>query len=124
VSSWLLDNFYDQTNPLLKAIGIELSRVIGLIEMLGTDKPATNPAESKELPKNLLPQLLSLMDKLDEYDATAEDVIYDILATIEGMPIHSRLTSVKKLITRYDMEAAAAELKPLIAELQNPDNEV
>jgi HPt (histidine-containing phosphotransfer) domain-containing protein len=114
----------DQANRLLAAIGVELNRVIGLIEMLGSDKPAAKPAAPKELPQDLLPQLLALMDKLDDYDAAAEDVIYDILATVEGMPIHGRLSSVKKLIAGYDMEGAAAELKPLIEELHNPDNEV
>ena len=98
--------------------------MIGLTQRLGKDKSVTNEVESKDPPLDLLPQLQVLWNKLDEYDAEAEaeDVIDHILDTVEGTPIHSSLTSVKKQITRFDTEAAAAELKPLIEELQDLDD--
>ena len=42
--------------------------------------------------------LQRLMNKLEEYDSSAEDVLYEILKKVEGTPVHGMLKAIMKKI--------------------------
>jgi len=102
----------------MAAAATELDRILGLIRAAGGDGRAPTGAASK-LPEDLVTRLQSLMDKLEEYDSEAEDVLFGILDEVKGSDIHAMLQGVKKQIGQYDMEAAAEELKPLISTIKS-----
>jgi len=112
----------DQFGPLLEEAGAELERVIGLIGGLVGIKATASQDTHKELPANLVHQLQSLLNKLEDYDTEAEDLLLDILEQVEGAPIHGRLQGINKRIGQYDLEGAAEDLGPLIEELQDSEN--
>jgi len=118
LESAIIDDAEDQISPLVEETGIELDRVIKLIEGMNAQKPSGSTADSKELPTDLVLQLQDLMAKLEEYDSAAEDVLFDILDKVEGTPVHGKLKGIKKLISQYDLEGAAEELQPVIEQIQ------
>jgi signal transduction histidine kinase/CheY-like chemotaxis protein len=106
-------------SALLKPVEIELMRVIGMIEAIEPAASLSPTARSEELPDDLDERLQNLLEKLEEYDSAAEDVLFDILDQVAGSPVHDMLTGIKKLIGQYDFEGAAEDLKPLIEELSH-----
>jgi PAS domain S-box-containing protein len=105
----------------LTQTALELERVLGLIRGTGSaDGGTTNTTQA--LPEDLLPRLQELMEKLEEYDSEAEDVLFAILDQVKGTDVYRLLQGVRKQISAYDMEAAAEELGPIIAKiLAKPD---
>ncbi len=113
----IIDEADDRIDSLLEEVGIELNRVIGLIEGFGRQEISTQPPDLKQLPENLLQQMQMLLEKLEEYDSAAEKVLFDILDNVERTPVHGMLARIKKKIAQYDLEGAAEELKPLIEKI-------
>jgi hypothetical protein len=114
----LKEDLADLPAPLLERTGKELDRVIGMIRKSG-DGIVKQEEASVKLPHDLIASLQDLMGKLEEYDSEAEDVLLAILDQVKGSPVHSMLQGVKKQIGGYDLEAAAEDLEPLIAEVQS-----
>jgi PAS domain S-box-containing protein len=106
---------------LLAQTGAELSRIIELIESIDTHRKASDSTAEKTLPKDLGQNLQLLLDQLEEYDSAAEDTLLDILEAVDGHPVHELLVGIKKHIAKYDLEAAAADLQPLIKEISGKD---
>ena len=102
----------------MAATATELDRILGLIRAIGSGGKVTTGAGSK-LPEDLVMRLQSLMEKLEEYDSEAEDVLFGILDEVKGSDVYAMLQGVKKQIGQYDMEAAAEELKPLISTIKS-----
>jgi len=67
---------------------------------------------------DLIPQLNQLLEKLEEYDSEAEDLIVDILGHVSGSEITHWLKPVHRLIEQYDLETAARELKSVISKVE------
>jgi PAS domain S-box-containing protein len=105
----------DKLAALVETTGLELSRVTGLIENM--DSAGVPDAPSGELPEDLMQQLQSLLDRLEEYDSAAEDVLFEILEQVRGTPVQDMLTGIRHKITQYDLEGAAEDLKPVIRDL-------
>ena len=100
----------------LAQTSLELDRVLGLIR--GSASAGNGAADTATtLPEDLVPRLQELMEKLEEYDSEAEDVLFAILDDVKGTDVHGLLQGVRKQISAYDMEAAAEELGPLIPEI-------
>jgi hypothetical protein len=102
---------------LIAAAEQELDRILGLLTDLasaddGGDAGATGA--TGDLPADLPEKLRALLDKLDEYDTEAEDLIDEIIGQVKGTAIHDSLLSLRKRVGQYDFEAAAEELKPII----------
>jgi PAS domain S-box-containing protein len=95
----------------------ELDRIIGLF-LKPNDVEGEKIGASDDLPAVLLPRLQQLLDKLEEYDSEAEDVLFSILDDVKETDVHTLLQGVKKQISAYDMEAAAEELKPIITDIE------
>ena len=113
----IIDVAGDEIGPSLEEAGIELKRVIGLIEGISIQKASTGSTVSKELPEDLVQQLQDLLIKLEDYDSAAEDVLFEILNNVEGTPVHGMLSGIRRLISQYDMEGAVKELQPLIEQI-------
>jgi hypothetical protein len=95
-----------------------LKKVLATIESTSvTKEESSRDATSGEIPDDLLPQLKDLLEKLDEYDSAAEDLLLDILDQVVGTALHESLRGLKKHMDQYDLEAAADQLKPLIEDL-------
>ena len=105
----------------LAQTALELDRVLGLIR--GSDSAGDSAADTAQvLPEDLVLRLQELMEKLEEYDSEAEDILFAILDDVKGTDVHGSLQGVRKQISAYDMEAAAEELGPIIAKiLAKPD---
>jgi CheY-like chemotaxis protein len=117
LEAWLKEDKEQLPESLLAATGTELGRVVGLIrESVGLAED--NNGDSGEIPADLLPRLNELMEKLEEYDSEAEDILLTLLDQIPGTEIHELLQGVRKLIAQYDLEAAATELGPVISEVE------
>ena len=100
----------------LTQAALELDRVLNLIH--GSSSAVGGAADTAQaLPEDLVPRLQELMEKLEEYDSEAEDVLFAILDEVKGTDVHGQLQGVRKQISAYDMEAAAEELGPLITEI-------
>ena len=102
----------------LTQTALELDRVLGLIRGSG-DAGGKEKEVANALPQDLVARLRELMEKLEEYDSEAEDVLFGILDDVKGTDVHDLLQGVRKQISAYDMEAAAEELGPLITEIDS-----
>jgi two-component system sensor histidine kinase/response regulator len=120
LESALAESPTENHEVLLRETEHELKKVLATIESISIAKEeSSRDAKSGEIPDDLLPQLKDLLEKLDEYDSAAEDLLLDILDQIVGTALHESLRGLKKHMDQYDLEAAADQLKPLIEELIN-----
>jgi PAS domain S-box-containing protein len=100
---------------LLTATGKELDRILGLLGelVIGSSEDVSSSAE---LPEDLAALLQSLLEKLEEYDSEAEELLEDIMSKVTGTVLHPTLQALKKRVGKYDFETAADELKTIIKE--------
>jgi len=117
LESSLKDGVDEKLNTLIKSTGIELTRVTGLIESM--DSTDETVATTGKLPKDLVKQLRTLLDKLEDYDSAAEDLLLETLGQVRGTRVHDKLIGLKKQISQYDFEGAAEGLKPIIDNFDN-----
>jgi PAS domain S-box-containing protein len=104
-------------DSLLTQTGSELGSILAAIR---SASPGNQPGNETAggLTADLVPQLNHLLEKLEEYDSQAEDIIGDILAQVSGSEAASWLERVRGLIEQYELETAAEELKPLISKIE------
>jgi PAS domain S-box-containing protein len=95
----------------------ELERIIDLIRTPGKEQSEDRSAPAA-LPADLTEHMYQLLEKLEEYDSESEDVLFGILDKTAGTPVTDMLKGVGKLISQYDFEAAAGELRPLISNVE------
>jgi len=120
LESALAESPTENHEVLLRETEHELKKVLATIESISVAKEeSSRDATSGEIPDDLLPQLVGLLEKLDEYDSAAEDLLLDILDQIVGTALHESLRGLKKHMDQYDLEAAADQLKPLIEDLSS-----
>jgi len=103
--------------PQLARSGDELEMILDLIRKSGQEEPAEKDSPATLTP-DLIPLMHQLLEKLEEYDSGAEDVISGILKQVKGGELHDGLKVVHKLVGQYDLEAAAEKLKPLISKIE------
>ena len=63
-------------------------------------------------------EVVELLEKLEEYDSQAEDLIGEILRHVSGSEAAGWLEPVRSLVEQYELETAAEELKPLISKIE------
>ncbi|HDY81786.1 MAG TPA: transporter substrate-binding domain-containing protein, partial [Halieaceae bacterium] len=68
---------------------VELATVVAAIQSITVVDEVVTAAGSGELPEDLVPQLQVLVEKLDDYDAEAADILQDILNQIGGTELYS-----------------------------------
>ena len=66
------------------------------------------------MPEDLPERLRALLEKLEEYDSEAEDLVFDIMDLVKNTDIYDSLAALEKRVGQYDFETAAEELKPII----------
>jgi len=104
----------DLPKELMVTAEQELDRILGLLSALTSADDGGDADAPGGLPADLPEKLRALLDKLDEYDTEAEDLIDKIIGQVKGTEIHEALLSLRKQVGQYDFEAAAEELKPII----------
>ena len=102
--------------PLAQAAD-ELKRIVGLIHSSGPEESAASTTPNA-LPGDIVARMKQLLEKLEDYDSESEDVLFGILDQVGGTPVQGMLKRVGKLISQYDFEAAAEELRPLISSVE------
>jgi PAS domain S-box-containing protein len=117
------ENAGEKAAALIADTGKELERVIGLVTGIGMEKTSQQSSEPAVAPEEMLPQLNELLNRLEEYDSEAEDVLFAVLEKIEGTEMHRQLQDIKKLISQYDLEGAAEALRPVIEQYGEPGNQ-
>ena len=100
----------------------QLDPVVSAIRSVDSAEGSAAESGNGELPDDLVPQLEGLLEKLDEYDSAAGDLLLDILDQVRGTQLHGKLKGLLKLVDAYDFEAAVGELKPVIEQLANADD--
>ncbi len=116
------DGANEQIDQLIEITGFEMARVLGLIESMDSQSATASAIAPGKLPEDINEQLQTLMNKLEEYDSAAEDVLLDILDKVVGTTVHDQLMGIRKQIGQYDLEAAAESLKPLIEQIEKIGN--
>ena len=114
----------EDAKPFLTDAGAELTRLIKMIEDIDSAPKGDHPTGTPSLPPDLDARLKELLSKLEDYDSAAEDVLQEILDAVSGTAVHDDLQGIRKLVSQYDLEAAAESLKPIIEEtkkLGEPD---
>jgi PAS domain S-box-containing protein len=100
----------------------ELEKVLYLIHKSDRAVPAEKESAEKESAAKLTPEIIplfhQLLEKLEEYDSGAEELVSGILKQVKGSDVFDGLESVGKLVGQYDLEAAAEKLKPLISTVE------
>ncbi|HDY81854.1 MAG TPA: Hpt domain-containing protein, partial [Halieaceae bacterium] len=109
-------------DALLLEGAVELATVVAAIQSITVVDEVVMAAGSGELPEDLVPQLQVLMEKLDDYDAEAADILQDILNQIGGTELYSTLRGLMKLVDAYEFEDAAEELNTILEQLENADS--
>jgi signal transduction histidine kinase/DNA-binding response OmpR family regulator/HPt (histidine-containing phosphotransfer) domain-containing protein len=88
----------------------ELSRVLAAIGSLsGGEEPATE-AVSGHIPHDIGEQLRDLLDKLEDSDTEAEDVLENILVQVHGTPVTPMLEGLEQRIGQYEFDEAAEQV--------------
>jgi len=116
------DGANEQIDRLIEITGFEMARVLGLIKSMVSQSATASANAPGKLPEDINEQLQTLMNKLEEYDSAAEDVLLDILDKVVGTTVHDQLMGIRKQIGQYDLEAAAESLKPLIEQIEKIGN--
>jgi polar amino acid transport system substrate-binding protein len=99
---------------LLSATEKELDHILSLLSELFATEDKSGGSEVDKLPENLPQMLNALLDKLEEYDSEAEDLVAEIMDQVKGTEIFESLAALKKRVGQYDFETATEDLKPLI----------
>jgi two-component system sensor histidine kinase/response regulator len=73
---------------------------------------------------DVVPNLHGLLEKLEQYDSEADDVLEEILGQVAGTPMADPLRALKKRVGQYDFEGAAEDLKRLVASLDESADEI
>jgi CheY-like chemotaxis protein len=93
----------------------ELDRTLSVLQAVATEEPRSGSGDG--VPADLSPRLQGLLEKLEQYDSEADDVLEEILGQVAGTPLAGPLGALKKRVGEYDFEGAAEDLKELVASL-------
>ncbi len=88
----------------------ELSRVLAAIGLLSGGEEAATEAVSGHIPHDIGEQLQDLLDKLEEFDTEAEDVLESILVQVHGTPMTPMLEGLEQRIGQYEFDEAAEQV--------------
>jgi CheY-like chemotaxis protein len=96
----------------------ELDRTLSVLQAVATAEPLSGSGDGGGgVPADLSSRLQGLLEKLEQYDSEADDVLEEILGQVAGTPLADPLRALKKRVGEYDFEGAAEDLKQLVASL-------
>jgi HPt (histidine-containing phosphotransfer) domain-containing protein len=110
---------------VISETGIELDRVRSVIQAVAAAEPVSGGGGGGgAVPADLSSRLQELLEKLEQYDSEADDVLEEVLGQVAGTALADPLHALKKRVGQYDFEGAAEDLKRLVASLDEPAHEV
>ena len=103
---------------LMRQVEEDLDQVVQGI-CASTDGPVPAATEGAgELPDDLETQLQVLLDKLEESDTDAEELLESICEQVRGTPMIPALKGVEELIGLYEFDEAAEQVSELMSSLE------
>jgi polar amino acid transport system substrate-binding protein len=111
----LKDDPQDLPDQLLSPLAQELGRILAMLGELASEDDESGTDTPGELPADLPERLQSVLEKLEDYDTEAEDLLFEIIDQVKGTELNSDLLELNKLVGKYDFEAAAEQLKTISA---------
>ena len=105
---------------LIDALADSLERAVETIKAsLGSgDQGSAVTGEAVAITSEMLERFAHLHRQLESFDSEAEDTLNGLLAELGSSTAAALLAPVGKLVSSYDMEAAAAELEKTMAKLE------
>jgi PAS domain S-box-containing protein len=101
---------------LLSETELQLGRTLSVIQAIPDAEPVSGDVGGDaDISALVAPQLRELLEKLEQYDAEADDALEGILGQVAGTPLADPLRALKKRVGEYDFEGAAEDLKQLVA---------
>ena len=104
----------DVPESLLAETSDELSRVLESLSVLFADRADAESESEGQLPDDFAEQLQNLKTLLDEYDASADDLLEQLLQSVRGTDVYHDLSPLKGHLDDYDFESAAVAIEVLI----------
>ena len=105
----------DLPEQLLSPVANELGRILAMLGELASGYDESGTDTPGELPADLPERLQSVLEKLEDYDTEAEDLLFEIIDQVKGTELNGDLMELQKLVGKYDFEAAAERLKSISA---------
>jgi CheY-like chemotaxis protein/HPt (histidine-containing phosphotransfer) domain-containing protein/two-component sensor histidine kinase len=101
----------DELPPLLiSQAETELGRVLAAIGSLSGGEEPAPAAAGGHIPDDIGEQLQDLLDKLEDSDTEAEDVLGNILVQVHGTPVTPLLDGLEQRIGQYEFDEAAEQV--------------
>jgi two-component system sensor histidine kinase/response regulator len=88
----------------------ELSRVVAAIGSLSWGGKSVPEDVGGHIPHDIGEQLQGLLDKLEESDTDAEDVLENILVQVHGTPVTPMLEGLEQRIGQFEFDEAAEQV--------------
>ena len=88
----------------------ELNRVLAAIGSISGGVESAPIAVGGHIPQDIGEQLQGLLDKLEESDTDAEDVLENILGQVHGTPVTPMLEGLEQRIGQYEFDEAAEQV--------------
>ena len=88
----------------------ELRRVLAAIGSLSDDEEPAQETVSGHIPHDIGEQLQDLLDKLEDCDTEAEDVLESLLVQVHGTPMTPMLEGLEQRIGQYEFDEAAEQV--------------
>ena len=88
----------------------ELGRVVAAIGSLSWGGESVSEDAGGHIPHDIGEQLQGLLDKLEESDTDAEDVLENILVQVHGTPVTPMLAGLEQRIGQYEFDEAAEQV--------------
>jgi signal transduction histidine kinase/DNA-binding response OmpR family regulator/HPt (histidine-containing phosphotransfer) domain-containing protein len=96
----------------------ELDRALSVLQAVAAAEPHSGSGDGYSgVPADLSSRLRGLLEKLEQYDSGADDVLEEILGQVVGTPLADSLGALRKRVSGYDFEGAAGDLEQLVASL-------
>ena len=104
----------DPPSRLMQGVERELSLVVQSINSLRDREEPSTVAEEGVLPEDFGDQLQYLLDKLEQYDTDAGDLLDQLFVQVRGTPVDHILESLGQRVGQYEFDEAAEEVRELM----------
>jgi hypothetical protein len=73
------------------------------------------------LPEDFSDQLQELLDKLEQYDSEAADLLESLSEQARNTPVNSTLAGLEQHVGQYEFDEAAEQVRGLLDDFARPD---
>ena len=118
----LQDTRSEPDPELLQRMQQELDRVIASIKSAQDDEETPSPSGGNgSLPEDFSDQLQELLDKLEQYDSEAADLLESLSEQARNTPVNRTLEGLGQYVGQYEFDEAADQVRELLDDFARPD---